>query len=730
MQATLARAVILLLAVSSAAAVKSAEETSTNPIQKIIELLSGLQAKIIADGEAEEKQFNEYFEWCDDATKEKGFEIKTLKGEVEDLTATIDKASSDISTLSDKIEELAASIATNEADLKAATEIRDKERADFEAVEKEMMSDVDALGRAIKILEKHASLLQTKDGRTSAAMKELANTFSVLLQGNALSLQDKSSLTAFLQNAQSDKEGEAEEDKDMAEELGAPAPDVYKSKSGGIVDVLEDMLDKAETQLSEARKEESNAQHNYNLLKQSLSDQIKFDKEEMEEAKGNKAAAEETKATAEGDLEATSADLAEAEKVLKTISMECMTAAHEHDVSRQSRAEELKALATAKKIIQKMTAGATAQSYDFLQMSMSTEASSGLKVHMGLKSRQDLANYEAVNVIKRVALATKSTALAQLASRMEAAVHVAQSTGDDPFAKVKGLIQDMIEKLLKEAAEEASHKAWCDEEMSETKEKKEKLTTIVEDLTVKIEKAEATIAKLKEEVAQLQEELAALAKLQAEMDKMRAEENETFKIAEADLSQGLEGVRMALKVLRDYYAKNEESFMQEKDFNAFMQQPKPPAGHSKSSGAAGGIIGMLEVAESDFAKNLAEARATEEQAQEEYDKTTQENKVAKTMKEQDVKYKNKERASLEKMVSEAKEDLTGSQTELDAVLEYWDKLKEQCIAKPEPYEERKRRREAEIEGLKEALSILEGEAFIQTSTGTRSLRGVRSHADA
>merc|ERR1719456_2025513 len=72
------------------------------------------------------------------------------------------------------------------------------------------------------------------------------------------------------------------------------------------------------------------------MLKQSLSDQIKFDKEEMDEAKKNKAAAE-------GDLEATSADLAEAEKTLKEISMECMTAAHEHDVSRQSRAEELKA---------------------------------------------------------------------------------------------------------------------------------------------------------------------------------------------------------------------------------------------------------------------------------------------------------------------------------------------------------------------------------------------------
>merc|ERR1719165_51953 len=108
---------------------------------------------------------------------------------------------------------------------------------------------------------------------------------------------------------------------------------------------------------------------------------------------------------------------------------------------------------------------------------------------------------------------------------------------------------------------------------------------------------------------------------------------------------------MALKVLRDYYAKNDEEFIQESDFAGFMQQPAPPAGHSKSGGAAGGIIGILEVAESDLMRNLAEVRAEEETAQEEYDKTTQENKITKATKEQDVKYKSKEKASLEKFVA-------------------------------------------------------------------------------
>merc|ERR1719146_541094 len=109
---------------------------------------------------------------------------------------------------------------------------------------------------------------------------------------------------------------------------------------------------------------------------------------------------------------------------------------------------------------------------------------------------------------------------------------------------------------------------------------------------------------------------------------------------------------------------------------------------------------------------------------EEYDKVTQENKVTKTIKTQDVKYKTKEFTSLDKEVAELTADREGAQTELDAVLEYYEKIKDRCVAKPDPYEVRKKRREAEIAGLKEALSILEGQAFLQRRT---SLRSVRHH---
>merc|ERR1719215_110100 len=147
---------------------------------------------------------------------------------------------------------------------------------------------------------------------------------------------------------------------------------------------------------------------------------------------------------------------------------------------------------------------------------------------------------------------------------------------------------------------------------------------------------------------------------------------------------------------------------------AMMQQPAAPEQHSKASGAGSSIIGILEVVESDFAKNLATEDAEEADAQSEYERTTQENAVTRTLKEQDVKYSTQEFKGLDKSIAEFSADRQTENVELAAVLEYYSKVKDRCIAKPEAYEERKKRRQAEIAGLKEALTVLNDEtAFVQ-----------------
>jgi len=697
---------VLLVALVAGA---SAHTTQTNPIQKVIELISSLEAKIMKEGEAEEKAYKEFFEWCDDAAKNSQFAVKTATVAKGKLEATIAKAKADQEDADTVIAQKAADIAQDESDLKDATLIREKENGEFKAAEAELMEGIDMLERAIGIIERNmkgsALLQQPIDTKN---VESLIKGVSVILDAAAFSSDNKQKLLGLIQNMQGDEDDDAE--------FGAPDPAVYKSHSGGIVDTLTDMKDKAEAELSEARKAEANSQHNYDMLKQGLTDEIAAAAHEKKEAEDGKAEAAGLQATSEGELVVTEKDLADAQAALKTVGTDCMEKASDHSVSTQGRADELKALATAKKIIQQSTAGAESQSYSFLQVASNSQ------LHTGA----DLRNFEVINALKRLAEQQHSAALSQLVSRVATTIRYGQASGEDPFAKVKGLIEEMIAKLMKEAEAEASHKAYCDEEMAKTKAKKEELTADIEKLTSKIDSASARSADLKEDVKELQKELADLQASQAEMDKVREDTHAAFEVAKADLEQGLEGVRGALKVLREFYAADEALLQQNGgNLGAFMQQPAPPTKHEKASGAGGGIIDMLEVIESDFAKNLAQEEEEEAAAQTAYEKLTQENKVTKTVKEQDVKYKTQEFTSLDKEVAELSGDREGAQTELDAVLEYDEKIKDQCIAKPEPYEERKRRREAEIAGLKEALAILEGQAFLQRKS---TLRGIASHS--
>merc|ERR1719401_2772966 len=441
-------------------------------------------------------------------------------------------------------------------------------------------------------------------------------------------------------------------------------------------------------------------------MEQGLKDEIRFGKKEMSEAKKSLAASAEKKAGAEADLAQTSKALAEDVKTLADLHSSCLTYAQNYEAETKSRGEELKACAEAKKVIQSETVGAEGATYGLNQVSFTQ-----------LSSQADLANFEAVRFVRKLAQTHHSSALAQLASRMAAAMHSGSSA--DPFGKVKGLIADMIEKLEAEAEADATHKAYCDKEIAESHEKREDKEGEIAKLSNQIDQMSARSAQLKSEVAALEKSLAELAASQAEMDKLRKEQNAAYVQNKADMEQGLQGVKLALKVLRDYYNKDDKA-------------------HAAAEGAGTGIIGLLEVIESDFSSALAEFTSVEETDAAAYDKQTKENEIERTTKEQDVKYKNKEAADLDKATSEASSDRAGVQTELDAVNEYLKTLAGECITtggvlgteghNAETYEQRVARRASEIAGLKEALTILEGEAsLLQTRrVGKRlSLRGRR-----
>jgi len=292
---------------------------------------------------------------------------------------------------------------------------------------------------------------------------------------------------------------------------------------------------------------------------------------------------------------------------------------------------------------------------------------------------------------------------------MASAMKMGSAAGEDPFAKVKGLITDMVATLEQEAEEDATQKAFCDKATAEATAKKDDLTAENNKLSTKIAQDKSASAKLKEEAATLQNELASMAKAKAEADQLRATEKATFEKNSAEMEMGIKGVKKALQVLKDYYAKGD-------------------AQGASSEGAGNGIIGLLEVCESDFTKGLTEMTATEETAAADYAAYVKEDEIAVVQKSQDVKYKTKDAAGLDKNVADLSSDLATVTDELAAVQKGLDKLNEMCVAKAEPYAERKARRESEIAGLKEALTILESEAALVQTSSKHFLRGVKSHA--
>jgi chromosome segregation ATPase len=342
----------------------------------------------------------------------------------------------------------------------------------------------------------------------------------------------------------------------------------------------------------------------------------------------------------------------------------------------------------AKKAVKDNTAGASDQSYSFLQLS--TEAKNG----------------EIVRMVKDLARKQNAPELAQLASRLSSAIRL--NHGDDVFAKIKGMISDMVAKLEQEQAEAAELKQWCDKEIAESTAKRDDAQALFDKLSTKFNSATTKSKQLKEQVATLQKELAELADTQAEMDRIRADEKATYDANKPEMEQGLKGVKLALKILNDYYAKAGKS-------------------HSSADGAGSGIIGMLEVIESDFTKGLTEMVAAEQTAAATFDRETKENAIEKTTKGQDVKYKTKEAAGLDKKAAELSSDRDGVKSELDAVNDYLASLDKKCTYKVESYAERKARREAEINGLKEALDVLESETALVQTSARHTLRGVRKH---
>merc|ERR1719311_1859051 len=434
-----------------AAAASSAVDVT--PIQKVLQMLEEVKAKGFEEKHIEEVEFAKFKVFCDETREETTESIAEGKA---------------------KIVQLEGEIARIEGEIKSATEVRTKEKAEFEAIHLDYSESIDAIERAIAVLK-------AKSADVPQALVEVRSS-------KAIPPRAKAAIESFLALGSA-----------VTEEAGAPEANAYESQSGGVIELLEKLLKKFEDQTLALEKAEMNNQGNYDLLMQQLTDDLKRDKEVLADKQAMKATRLEDAAEAKADLEVTKKQLAEDEKALADLNTECAAKSQEYEQNQVVRAAELEAIKKAIEIISSDAVSGAGEKHlpQFQQLSATALP------QLRSSERED------PDVRQRVMSYLQGRAQ-KLGSRYLSLV--AARAADDPFKKVKKMIKDLIVKLMEEANAEADKKGFCDAELATNKQTREIKQAEADELSAEIEKGTALSAQLATEITGLSEAIAQLKK--------------------------------------------------------------------------------------------------------------------------------------------------------------------------------------------------------------------------
>jgi len=643
-----------------------ANTTSVTPVQKVVELLSGMLEAGKKEKHEEQVQYAAFSQWCDDTTSQRQEAIKAANEKIETLTANIEKYGADAARLGREVQEHSNQVAGWNADIQAGNDVREKENSDFKKTETDYGESISALERAVDVLKS-----QSHDRKQAK---------SALLQiSDLIPAREKPVIEAFLARGDDD-----------AGHLAVAAPDAnaYEFQSGGVVDMLQKLLDQFEQEITTLRTEESNAKHAHQMLVQDLRGQIAEGERQVEEKSAAKATNEQNKANAEADKNDTTVARDADQAFLDDTTAECAKKASDFEKRQELRADEIKAVETAIEILSSDSVAGTADRH---LPQLVQQATSLLQLRA--RKQPKLAQSRVVIYLKEQADKYNSRMLSTLAVRV----------AEDPFVKVRQMIQDLITRLMEEANAEAEEKGWCDEEVTSNKQTRDEKSAKIEKLMAEKDRLEASIAKRTSDINELTTQIAELDKVVAEAKAIRSTDKATNTQTIKEAKEAQTAVARALKVLQEFYAKGAVA-------TSLVQKPpifdRPYQGQQ---GESTGVIGMLEVIQSDFARLEADTTAEEGQAQREHDDFLDASAVDKADKSAQLDHENSRKEKEEKRLVNTNSDLQGTQKELDAALKYYESIKPRCVDSGVSYEDRVARRQEEIESLQEALRILNGE---------------------
>jgi len=709
----------ILFFLSALFAASSAQGES--PLTKVVALLQDLKQQLEADAVKEANLYNEYNQWCNSEAMQTKNAMSDLKSKVADLNSFLQEQQAKRNQLDDEIQEAATDLAAKQSDLSGAQNMREKEQADFKERFQVLEESTEELARSLEVLASKGSTGAGTDlVQVAAAIRHALQRSPNLV----VTPQEQQTLAAFFQQAQQASMGDGGSSNrgvgTMAQTrpTNVLAPDNYQPPLGflqmpdnspnAVLQALQKIKADQEENRDKTLQEEQTAKDNFEQLRKSLSDAIQSFQDEMDTKKGQRALSEESSARSQAELGQATQAFQENGKYLQEVVGQCEQKAREWKERTKLRSDEITAVTSATKIMTSEAAqrmnqiDPRQQPVMFVQTGM--QASLKQNLYVGQQVRQILES-------------SGSPVLSLLANRVQTRMAAGTDMGQpDAFGDVRKMIQDMIERLMKEAAEEAEHKEFCDTEMAKSAKAKSEKEKDIKKLSAQLEEMEATVAELTDELEQLSHAMAEMEQMATEATELREKEKTQALLSIKQYQDAQSLIGSAVSVLQEFYT-DKPSMLQTGVMNFYstgndastapetwdeVSQPQ------EESAGGGNIISLLEVAQSDFQRMESEASTAEAMAEREYTKLMNEQQVQKAVAAKEVEFKSSEKQKLEGSIQRAKSDLKGFEEELEAVNAYIDKLTPECTEQVDSYEERKARREQEIESLKEALQALMG----------------------
>jgi len=708
-------------AAADAKAAAAASQAKMAAVDKVMTLLTNLKAKVIEEGEAEAKTYNEFACFCKDTISEKNEAIQRGSDEKQTLSSSIEALATARDEMDTTIQDLVETIAKEEATVKAAQVERATQQKEYDTNAADMTGAVSALTAAIAAMKasKSPSLAQLQS--ISSSLR------AATAMADALGFGDHKKVSSFFQ---------ADEDPEVAMED-------YKFHSGGIIATLEGLLTDFKAEKNSIDAAEVTAVHSHDSLMQEKTDLLKQKNKEMDDSKAEKAKKQEEIATNSQQLSTVSAVLLDDQQYLAELSALCANKATTYDSRIKVRADEISALSAAIDIIGSTVSEKTAAStIRFAQSGVAVKLAEAMAktpaameaaeadaeafedgqtsfVQRGTraflapvsKASSDYGRDQLVKLFASKGASLKSELLTSLASQV----------GADPLAKVKVMIQELIERLLSQASNEENHKGWCDKSMADAAQKRDYASAEVEKLNSDMATLEATRDKLAEELGTLGQELITLTNSMEEAGVMRTEESTQNSNTVLEANAGLDAVKQAITILDHFYkaaAKgNVASLAQQPSIDAPDAGFKNDEAYTGAQGASGGIVGMLQVIEGDFTRTISETEAAEAQAQQDHLQFMTDSGISKAEKTTAESQKTTQKDNAEQSLDTAEESMKSQMSTLTSSVKELLELKPACVDTGMSYEERVMMREEELAALKKGMCILENYANYGPNAG-------------